>query len=386
MDQIFDTIIVGAGPVGAALAHYLGSFGYSVLLLEKNCSTPDASSQKDSRGFAIAPDVQKFLEHLHIWQDIKSYACPIKKIITQEENQKALTFDAQEINSSYLGHIIEAHYLRNRCRNALPPSVLLKGNITLQKIRQHPNYIEVDTTDGRFFGKLLIGADGKNSVVRTLSKITVKNYSYHQTALTFTVKHDHTHQYTAYEMFTKTRPLAILPMTENRSAIVYIGSNTYMTFLKENVEKYLYPEIKKFFPDSYGKIDIISPIWQYPLTATLANKYYGFRTALVGDAAHAIHPLAGQGLNLGLRDAMVMGKLIHTHKSLGLDIGFQNILQTYHRKRILPTYALVSLTTGLNTLFTKQHIPLKFLRNTGLSLVQKLPALKRFFIKKAIGQ
>ncbi|MDG2286279.1 MAG: FAD-dependent monooxygenase, partial [Alphaproteobacteria bacterium] len=230
-----------------------------------------------------------------------------------------------------------------------------------------------------------IGADGRASRVRQQAGIRVTRLDYGQTSLVFTVKHQKPHHGVAHERFLPGGPLAFLPMTQNRSSVVWTERTQTARSLLELDDDDLASALSTRFDDCLGDLSIVGGRWSFPLSLVNAERQTAPRLALVGDAAHGIHPIAGQGFNLGLRDIAALADELASASKLGLDIGSPEVLRRYQAARRFDTMTLVLATDGLNRLFSNDITPLRALRSTGLGLINQVPPLKRLFMRHAMG-
>jgi 2-octaprenyl-6-methoxyphenol hydroxylase len=249
----------------------------------------------------------------------------------------------------------------------------------------------VRLTDGRIVeAALIIGAEGRLSPTREKAGIENFHWSYHQAALIAHTQHEKPHQGSAWEIFQPQGPFAILPMRccpqtgAYRSGLVWTGSREDIERLLALDDTAISRELEELFP-YFGTIKISGKRWSYPLSAMVAKQAVGHRLAIVGDAAHVVHPVAGQGVNLGWRDAHELGCVLGQAKQLGLDLGSKSILQNYQRRRRVDTLSILALTDGMVRLFSNRSSILSFLRNAGLGAVNQIPPLKRRLIKRAMG-
>ena len=223
------------------------------------------------------------------------------------------------------------------------------------------------------------------SPLRDLASIGVMRWDYAQTGIVATIAHDEPHHGRAFERFFATGPLALLPMLGRRSSIVWAADDRLARELIALDDKEFVAELADRFGDRYGALELAGPRWHYPLSMVQARRYTDRRLALVGDAARAIHPIAGQGWNLALRDVGALAELIVDARRLGLDPGGASALARYERWRRFDSLALISITDGLNRLFANDLLPLRLIRELGLGAVERMPPLKRFFMRHVMG-
>ena len=243
---------------------------------------------------------------------------------------------------------------------------------------------------GRFGGgavraRLAVAADGRDSALRREAGIAVTTWRYPQVGIVCTVAHERPHRGIAHERFLPAGPFAILPMTGNRSSLVWTERSDLAPAMMALGEAEFGSEVALRFGDFLGRLDVVGPRWSYPLALVHAERYADRRLALVGDAAHAIHPIAGQGLNLGLRDAAALAEALVDDRRLGLDIGAAGALERYQRWRRFDSLVLMAATDGLNRLFSNDIEPLRLARDVGLAAVNRAVPLKRFIMRHAMG-
>jgi 2-octaprenyl-6-methoxyphenol hydroxylase len=246
--------------------------------------------------------------------------------------------------------------------------------------------IDVQLKDGdTISARLLVGADGAKSAVRDVANIAIHGWDYDQSAIVTTVAHERDHNGRAEEHFLPAGPFAILPLTGKRSSIVWTETKAEAARIVALPDAEFHAELEKRFGLKLGDIEVAGPRRAFPLGLFTARSFIADRVALIGDAAHIIHPIAGQGLNMGLRDAAALAETIADAARLGLDPGDANVLERYQRWRRFDTMSMGAATDGLNRLFSNENDALRIVRDVGLGLVERMPALKRVFIREAAG-
>jgi 2-octaprenyl-6-methoxyphenol hydroxylase len=249
-----------------------------------------------------------------------------------------------------------------------------------------PNAVSVRFADGgELSTRLLVGADGAKSAIREQAGIVTHGWTYDQSAIVTTVGHERPHNGRAEEHFLPSGPFAILPLTGNRVSIVWTETAREAKRMVALPDDEFHDELEKRFGLHLGDIEVIGPRRAFPLGLFTARSFIAERLALIGDAAHIIHPIAGQGLNMGLRDVAALAEAIADAARLGLDIGGVDVLERYQRWRRFDTMTMGVATDGLNRLFSNHSDVLRLARDIGLGLVERLPALKRMFIREAAG-
>jgi 2-octaprenyl-6-methoxyphenol hydroxylase len=250
---------------------------------------------------------------------------------------------------------------------------------------------EVELADGRLIRAwLVIGADGRQSAVRAGAGIRTTEWRYDQTGIVCTVAHERDHEGVAQERFLPAGPFAILPMTDlpdgtHRSSLVWTEAPATAAAIMVLDEAGFNAEMRRRFGDGYGAARVVGPRWSYPLTFLHAERYAGHRLVLIGDAAHGIHPIAGQGLNLGLRDVAALTEVLVEAHRLGLDIGREDLLERYVRWRRVDTVMVSAIMDGLTRLFSTRVAPVRIARDLGLGLVDRILPLKKVFMRHAMG-
>ncbi len=378
-------IIVGAGLVGAALAIRLSQLGIKVQLLEKNAYKKPL--KKDGRTIAVTLGSQKFLEQCGLWQALAPTAQRINHIRVFEQGSAwTLDYDYQDLGVEPMGYIIEFDCLLSALHKSVKSAkhVEILDNCTLQSILPG----EVHTKEyGVLKAPLVIGADGRHSWVRNQVNIKSSTKEYGHKALVAHFIHEKPHQSTAWEVFQPSGPFAILPMVDtpqgqSQSGVVWCGSKDapWETIPTTKLEQ----QLMDIFP-FYGKVTLNSQRWTFPLVALTVDKVTAPRTVLVGDSAHALHPIAGQGVNLGWRDVAHLAEILSEAKDLGGDLGSPHLLSQYARRRKFDHKGLYFFTDGLTRLYAVDNSIVSFARQAGLAVIGKIPPLKKFFMKKAMG-
>jgi 2-octaprenyl-6-methoxyphenol hydroxylase len=277
-------------------------------------------------------------------------------------------------------HLIDALVVRAREAGV----ELRAGAVTGFVVGAHG--IDVQFKDGgEVSARLLVGADGAKSAVREAAGIAIHGWDYDQSAIVTTVAHERDHNGRAEEHFLPAGPFAILPLTGKRSSIVWTEMKSEAERIVALPDAEFHAELEKRFGLKLGDIEVAAPRRAFPLGLFTARSFIAERLALIGDAAHIIHPIAGQGLNMGLRDAAALAEVIADTARLGLDPGDSNVLERYQRWRRFDTMSMGAATDGLNRLFSNESDALRIARDVGLGLVERMPALKRVFIREAAG-
>ena len=385
----FDVIVIGAGISGMLAALYLSKINMKIVLIEKKKFTI-VSDDNDGRAIAITPASALIMKKAGVWGELSKKAEPINHIrVLDNYSSFFLDFDNKYVGDKPLGYIVEAFHIFKTLQQQVSndKNIEIYDNKNITSIENHANYSVVNFDDQSMVqAKLAIVADGRNSQIRAMLGITSCDYDYKQSAMVLACMHEKHHMNTAIEHFMPTGPFAILPLPGGyRSGIVWTEqtrvSSEYLKMDKNDFESYLNHK----FTDYLGKVTLDSKIISYPLTLKFSNQYYKNRFVLIGDAAHAIHPLAGQGLNLGIRDIGLLVELILRNNNVGLDIADQLMLEEYQKIRKLDNSLMIITTHGLDRLFSNNYTLAKPIRKIGLSVVNRFTKLKKIFMHKAMG-
>jgi len=393
-DMDTDIIIVGGGLNGPTLALAAASAGLKSIVIDAIDRPTHKNPHFDGRSYALAHASAKLMQTLGLWQRLSDTAQPILEIkVTDGKAGEGpspfwMHFDHAEIEEGPMGYMVEDRHLRPCLLDALEaePMITAFSGVKVTSQRINTNSVEVTVDDGRSFtGALLIGADGRRSGVAERAGITRTEWDYAQTALVCAVAHEKPHNGIAHQFFMPTGPLAILPLSGNRSSIVWSESRENAALIQNMSDKDYLDALRPAFGSFLGEISLVGDRFTYPLNLTLANSLIGSRLALVGDAAHGVHPIAGQGLNAGLRDVAALAEVLTTAKRRGLDIGSPLVLEEYQQWRRFDTTTLALATDSFNRLFSNDNTLVRTVRDLGMGVVNALPSLRRGFIREAAG-
>ncbi len=390
----YDVIIIGGGLAGLSLANLLGSNSISVCCIDGVDPKKTCKESFDGRTVAISWASHKILESAGLWNMLQPDACPIQDIqILDGESPVLLELLSRDVNKSAFGWIVENHLLRRALYKGISEkeTITLVAPMSVEDFSVFDDHAEAITKDGQTFSApLIIGADGRFSKTRDWMNISVREWSYHQQAFVCTVAHTQSHNHIAVEHFNSEGPFAVLPLTDDksgqhRSSVVWTESSRREQEIKSWSDERFNQELNLRFPDFYGDVHLVSPRSSFPLGLKHAYSYIGERMALVADAAHAMHPIAGQGLNMGFRDIAVISDLIVKAKAMEEDLGSDLLLRSYQTQRRADNTAMMAATDTLNKIFSIKTPPFAFLRKTGIKAVSRFKPAKRFFIKHAMG-
>ena len=387
-----DLVIGGAGFAGLALAvalrEGLGE-AFAVTVADPALAT---APSKDPRASAIAAAARRLFEAIGIWDAVAADAQPmLDMVITDSKLDDAvrptfLSFGGDVEEGEPFAHMVENRHLIDALVNkAKVIGVDLRVD-AVAGFAPAVNAIDVAFAGGKTIAaRLLVGADGAKSKIREQAGIATHGWNYDQSAIVCTVAHERDHNGRAEEHFLPAGPFAILPLTGKRSSIVWTESAREAERIVALPDEDFHAELEKRFGLHLGDLTVIGPRRAFPLGLFTARSFIAERLALIGDAAHVIHPIAGQGLNMGLRDVAALAEAVADAARLGLDIGAADVLERYQRWRRFDTMTMGVATDGLNRLFSNSSDALRLARDLGLGVVERLPALKRVFIREAAG-
>ncbi len=384
----YNIIIVGSGLVGMTLALMLSKLKCKVIILDRN-NKKKLLEVKDSRTSAISQGSSRILKEISLWSKIKNKAQPINEInVSEGTNTNELNFKSDTLNEGPLGYIVDNAYLKKIVFKEVLKSNFIKfiGGVNIKDIKNTNGSATIFSDKGNFTAQLIVGADGRNSKMRFFANIKSFFYDYNQVAFVFNISHKLSHQSKALERFFPSGPLALLPMQNNNkksSSVVW----TVDSELKEKLleKKNFLNEFEKKYLKAFGRITKTSKPTVYNLNVISCNEVFKERIVLIGDACQAIHPIAGQGLNLGLRDSYHLAKIISESLELGLDIGSSYVLRDYSSKRIVDKNLLIQATHRLNQLFSNNSKIIKTVRENGLKIFNKSNFLKKKSMMFAMG-
>ena len=390
MTDDFELLIAGGGLNGLMLGIACAGAGLACAVVDRQDPAVMSATGFDGRSSALAYGSQQVLSAVGLWPAIASEAEPILEIRVADDNAPLfLHYDHRELGSDApLGWIVENQVLRRALlehARALPRLTLL-APLEVNAVETAPGAATAALADGRrMTGRLIAAADGANSPLRRAAGIRTIEWRYRQTAIVTTVRHERPHAGIAVEHFLPSGPFAVLPMTGNRSSIVWTEREDLAKRIMALPDAAFTAELRARFGDFLGLVEPVGPRWSYPVFLMLAERYIDRRLALIGEAAHVIHPIAGQGLNLGIRDVAALAELIVDTRRLGLDIGDDALLERYQSWRRFDAVLLAAVTDGLNRLFSNTLAPLRLIRDLGLAAVNRVPPLKRFLMRDAMG-
>ena len=384
MQEKFDIVVVGAGLIGLTAALACTKKGAKVCILDQKLP----NIKGDLRASAISASSFVLLKNLNVIDSIVGNIQAIDKIFISDSRvgrKNKLNLKFQNLN--HKGYMIDNSILKNELLKLIKKShgITLKAPVKILKTFTNSDKVKINLDNNRIIeASLLVAADGKNSSFRKSADISVRFTHYKQSAIVTTIGHEFAHNGSAHQFFFPGGPLALLPLTKNRSSIVWSDSSLASGAAMSLNDSDFIDELSYRINGLLGKIKLLGPRQIFPLSLQMANRYTAKRLVLVGDAAHSIHPIAGQGLNLGLRDAAALADNVALSIRKGIDLGSE-VIQEYEKWRSFDNNKLGITTDILNRLFSNKNSSLRIVRRLGLNGVNRTELLKTFFIEEASG-
>ncbi|QDL91236.1 2-octaprenyl-6-methoxyphenyl hydroxylase [Paroceanicella profunda] len=389
-----DVLIAGGGLAGCLMALALARGGLSSVLCDSLPAETRGARSFDGRAYAIAASCTRLLDGLGLWERLQTFAEPMRDIVVSDGRIGAapspffLHFDHREGDSGPFAWMVEDRHLRRALLDAVADAPLIDHRAPV-RVTDHETTAagaSLTLSDGtRLTGRMIIACDGRRSAIAARAGIRHMRRDYGQTGLVCAVAHDRPHEGVAHEYFLPAGPFAILPLPHNRVSLVWTETPANARRIIGLGDADFHDELRTRFGDFLGETRLEGQRYSYPLTLSLAEDYVRPRLALLGDAAHGIHPLAGQGLNLALKDVAALAEVLVDGARLGEDIGSLLTLERYQSWRRFDATAVALACDGLNRLFSNDNPLLRPLRDIGLGLVGRLPAARRFFMREAAG-
>jgi 2-octaprenyl-6-methoxyphenol hydroxylase len=390
-----DVLIAGGGLNGPALALALAQGGFKVTVVDARPAPARAEAGFDGRAYALAVASVRLLTAIGVWGAVRDKAQPILEIKASDGRAGEgaapffLHFDAAEIEEGPMGHMLEDRFLYAAFLEAMQaaPGITLISGETVVAQEVTGSGVTVTLASGRrLTAGLLIGCDGRGSGVATRAGIKRVGWGYGQTALVTAVRHERDHGGVAQQFFMPSGPLAILPLKGGHHSSIVWSENAEVAEAIQALSDADYLEVlRPRFGDFLGEIALAGARFTYPLSLSLAETFVAPRVALVGDAAHGVHPIAGQGLNLGIRDVAALAEVLILARRRGLDVGDPVALEEYQRWRRFDATALALGMDAVNRVFSSDNPVLRLGRDLGMGLVSAMPGLRRGFIRQAAG-
>jgi 2-octaprenyl-6-methoxyphenol hydroxylase len=391
MQHDYDILIVGGGLAGNCLALALKDTGMRIAIVEANTREQLHDSPAGDRALALAAGTVRMLEALGIWQGISHAATAIKNIhISDQGHFGKVRLSAQKENVEALGYVITARDIESHvAKRVTDAEIELMSPARLVGMMAGNDTVNISLKRGDesllASAKLLVGADGGNSSVRKLLGIAQYVTEYGQTALVTTVKSSLPHNNVAFERFTASGPLALLPVDTNHCAVVWTRNSEDAAALMSGSETDFLAELQQCFGFKLGALSLTAPRRAFPLSLIRAEKMIAARTVVIGNAVHQLHPVAGQGFNLGLRDVVQLAEVIITQHEAGQDIGAANFLMAYAESRQKDHDRTIGFTDIVVGIFSNDWPALAAARNVGLAMLDHIPAAKTLLTRHAMG-
>ncbi len=391
----FDVIVLGAGLNGLAAALALGGrkcrMPLRVAIIDRGDPHAAAAKTNDSRASAITFATQEMMRGLGVWDGVADQAQPIGGIVVTDAKSAdsragllSFLFPQGSPKSAMIENVILARAMLSEI--SMSPEIVLHAQTSVAAFQFGPGMAEVELSNGtKFKASLVVGAEGRNSPSRVAAGIKFEGWDYPQSAITLTVGHEIPHEGQAEEHFTPQGVFAILPLTGNRSSIVWTEPHERAKQICALPNEEFAAELASRFGSHRGALSVLSAKQAHPLAMYMSSAFYSSRLALIGDAAHVVHPLAGLGLNLGLKDAAALSDCVMAAVSLGQDIGSDAILDSYSQWRRFDTLTTAAMIDSLHRLFANDVEGLRLVRQAGLRIVNKLSPLKKVFANEAAG-
>jgi 2-octaprenyl-6-methoxyphenol hydroxylase len=398
-----DVCVVGSGPVGGTLACRLASAGVSTVVVDRADLPPMAHPAFDGRAYAIAAGSRGLLMDAGLWGRLPDPPNPILDIrvtdgrVGRPASRLHLHFDHREAGDDPFGWMVEARGLRRALNAHMRELAHLRvfAPAEVQVERSESGAVARIAGGPSVVCRLVIAAEGRNSPLREAADIPVTRFDYSQTGIVCAISHELPHNNLALEHFLPSGPFAVLPMapspdaetggSPNVSAVVWTERTRIAETMLKLDDLRFAREIRRRLGDYLGAIRTVGRRWNYPLSAMLAHRYVDTRLALAGDAAHGIHPIAGQGLNLGFRDAIELARLVIQARDAGEDVGSAELLTRYQRARRPDNLAMLAMTDGLDRLFSTNNPMVRLARDLGIAAVDRTRPVKRVFMRRAMG-
>jgi 2-octaprenyl-6-methoxyphenol hydroxylase len=397
----YDIVIAGAGLTGAAFALAAAQAGLRVVMVDPQPFSAQLAPSFDGRSTAIAFSTFRMLDALGLGETLRPHACRMDHILVTDGRRPGaasrpaspafLRFDAEEIGGRTggepLGYMVENRRIRAALAEAVTRSgIAVRAPASVAAVEVDPGKATVTLADGsRLIAPLVVGAEGRGSTVRRAAGIDTLGWGYGQSGVVATVRLGRDHGNVAHEYFLPSGPFAILPLTEQRASLVWTETTRRGEALRDASDEAFHAHLMRRFGEFLDGATVEGPRFVYPLSLSLAEKLVAPRIALIGDAAHGVHPVAGQGLNMGLKDAAALAEVLAEAARLGEDIGAETVLERYARWRRFDNAALAAGFDAFVRLFSNDIAPVRLARDLGMAAVNRIGPLRRAFMHEAGG-
>lgn len=397
----FDVVVAGAGMAGATFALAAAQGGLKVALVDPQPFSAQLAPTFDGRSTAIAYSTFRMLDALGVGAGVRPHACRMDHILVTDGRRPGaatpspapafVRFDADEIanrtDGEPLGYMVENRHIRAALAEAVGRAgVELMTPVAVTHVDVETGHAGVTLADGRRLrATLVVGAEGRASKVRDAAGIPVLGWGYGQSGVVVTVRLERDHQNTAHEYFLPGGPFAILPLTDQRASLVWTETSRRGQALKAASPEAFQAHLMRRFGEFMGNVSVEGSVFVYPLSLQLAEQLTAPRVALLGDAAHAVHPVAGQGLNMGLKDAAALAEVLTEALRRGEDFGSDTVLDRYARWRRFDNVALAAGFDGFVRLFSNDIPPVRLARDLGMAVANRIAPLRRALMHEAGG-
>ena len=394
MEHDCDIAIVGGGLNGPALALAAAQVGLRVIVLDATSHKPRKNAKFDGRAYALALASKRLLAAVGVWENVAQDAEPMLNIRVSDGRAGVgaspffMDFDHAELEEGPMGYMVEDRHLRYALQAAMQTSPLIEYRLATRVTGQStgPEGVTLSLANNqKITTRLLVGADGRQSGTAARAGITYTGWQYSQTALVCAVEHDRPHGGVAHQFFMPAGPMAVLPLSARRSTVVWSEKTDSAVVIKTLDDAAFLDVLRPRFGDFLGDIALTGGRFSYPLGMMIAKSYIAPNVALIGDAAHGVHPIAGQGLNAGLRDVAALIQVLSEAKQRGEDFASQPVLARYQLWRRFDATALAVATDGFNRLFSNDNPILRLGRDLGMGMLNAMPKVRRGILREAAG-
>ena len=394
MEHDCDIAIVGGGLNGPALALAAAQVGLRVIVLDATSHKPRKNAKFDGRAYALALASKRLMAAVGVWENVAQDAEPMLNIRVSDGRAGVgaspffMDFDHAELEEGPMGYMVEDRHLRYALQAAMQTSPLIEYRLATRVTGQSTGPEGVTlllANNQKITTRLLVGADGRQSGTAARASITYTGWQYSQTALVCAVEHDRPHGGVAHQFFMPAGPMAVLPLSARRSTVVWSEKTDSAAVIKTLDDTAFLDVLRPRFGDFLGDISLTGGRFSYPLGMMIAKNYIAPNVALIGDAAHGVHPIAGQGLNAGLRDVAALIQVLSEAKQRGEDFASQPVLARYQLWRRFDATALAVATDGFNRLFSNDNPILRLGRDLGMGMLNAMPKVRRGILREAAG-